>query len=363
MRKITTLCLVATLILTSCGHKGYTVTGVMPESMDGDTVFIAAVGGDKLELVDTAFVANGTFTFTGVQEVPVNRYLVYKGMDDLRPYRLNFFLENGRIDVQMAREDGAGVISGTTTNNAYQQFNESIRAIMLERNKIYEMSAETDEERDAKMQALNDVNDQMITAMKQGIEKNLSSSLGVYLLGSYYHSIENSELENYINQLPAALQEEATIVKLKEYVEVVKATSKGQKYIDFELNDTKDNPVKLSDYVGKHKLVLVDFWASWCGPCRRDMPKVVEAYAIYKSKGLEIVGVSLDSNADAWKKSIDALGVTWPQMSDLKGWGSEAGKLYGVRSIPHMMLIDQEGVIVARGVHAKDLQEKLEELL
>ena len=121
--------------------------------------------------------------------------------------------------------------------------------------------------------------------------------------------------------------------------------------------------VKLSDYVGKGKVVLVDFWASWCGPCRREMPNLVEAYAKYKNKNFEIVGVSLDQSADAWKEAIKKLNITWPQMSDLKGWQNEGAQLYAVNSIPHTMLVDADGTILARGLHGEKLQTKLEEVL
>ena len=119
--------------------------------------------------------------------------------------------------------------------------------------------------------------------------------------------------------------------------------------------------VKLSDYVGKGKVVLVDFWASWCGPCRREMPNLVEAYAKYKNKNFEIVGVSLDQSADAWKEAIKKLNITWPQMSDLKYWNCEGAQLYAVSSIPHTVLIDGEGTILARGLHGDELQEKIAE--
>ena len=119
----------------------------------------------------------------------------------------------------------------------------------------------------------------------------------------------------------------------------------------------------MSDYAGKGKVVLVDFWASWCGPCRREMPNLVEAYAKYKGKNFEIVGVSLDQNADSWKEAIKTLKMTWPQMSDLKYWNSEGAQLYAVNSIPHTMLIDGEGTIIARGLHGEELQTKIAEAL
>ena len=110
-------------------------------------------------------------------------------------------------------------------------------------------------------------------------------------------------------------------------------------------------------------VVLVDFWASWCGPCRREMPNLVEAYKKYRNKGFEIVGVSLDRDAEAWKNGIEKLDITWPQMSDLKYWDCEGAKLYAVSSIPHTVLIDGEGVILARGLHGEELQEQIAEAL
>ena len=110
--------------------------------------------------------------------------------------------------------------------------------------------------------------------------------------------------------------------------------------------------------VGKGKLVLVDFWASWCGPCRQAMPDLIKVYTDYKGK-LEIVGVSLDENPGAWKKAIARLGITWPQMSDNKGWASPAAMQYGVHSIPHTLLIDNDGTIIGRNLHGEELTDKL----
>lgn len=111
------------------------------------------------------------------------------------------------------------------------------------------------------------------------------------------------------------------------------------------------------------KTVLLDFWASWCGPCRREMPNLVEAYKKYRNKGFEIVGVSLDRDAEAWKNGIEKLDITWPQMSDLKYWDCEGAKLYAVSSIPHTVLIDGEGIILARSLHGEELQEQIAEAL
>lgn len=134
-------------------------------------------------------------------------------------------------------------------------------------------------------------------------------------------------------------------------------------YIDFGMETPEGAPIKVSDFVSKNKYTLIDFWASWCGPCHAEMPTVVKAYNDFHTKGLEIVGVSLDSNKDNWVKAIDDLKMTWPQMSDLKGWESAGAQLYHVRGIPTNVLVDQQGRIVAQDLRGENLLLKLAELL
>ena len=172
--------------------------------------------------------------------------------------------------------------------------------------------------------------------------------------------------DGYFNLYPGVkryMENAIETARKKEYVETIAKTSEGQKYTDFALDTPEGKEVKLSDYVSENKYTLVDFWASWCGPCRKEMPSVAAAYAKYKAKGFGVVGVSLDSNPESWKKGIADLKITWPQMSDLKGWQSEAARLYGVRSIPSTVLVAQDGTIVARDLRGEDIASKLAELL
>lgn len=132
---------------------------------------------------------------------------------------------------------------------------------------------------------------------------------------------------------------------------------------DADLATLQGKSVKLSDYVGKHKYVLVDFWASWCGPCMREMPNVKAAYAKYKDSGLEIVGISLDKDKAAWEGAVKRVGMTWPQMTDMTANGSKVATSYGVQYIPYIVIFDKKGNIVAQKLHGAELLAKLEELM
>ena len=146
-------------------------------------------------------------------------------------------------------------------------------------------------------------------------------------------------------------------------VDVASATEPGNTFVDIALPGPQGQTVWVGDYVGHNKLVLIDFWASWCGPCMREMPTVVKAYERFHAKGLEIVGVSLDKDKANWLAAIEQTGQKWPQMSDLKGWDSEGAALYGIQSIPANVLINEQGEIVARDLRGDALLKEIESRL
>ncbi len=156
------------------------------------------------------------------------------------------------------------------------------------------------------------------------------------------------------------------IEKTKEITEEDTSTNGiaiGSTYKDFTLRTPEGEEKSLSELMQGHKLTLVDFWASWCGPCRQEMPNVVAVYEEFKPLGLEIIGVSFDNDLESWKSAIEKLNITWPQVSDLNGWDNAAGRLYDVNSIPCTMLINDKGIIVAKDLRGNDLREKIAEFI
>ena len=148
-----------------------------------------------------------------------------------------------------------------------------------------------------------------------------------------------------------------------EEIDLAAATGINSKFVDLGLPGPQGQTVWVGDYVGQNKLVLIDFWASWCGPCIRELPNVVKAYERFHDKGLEIVGVSLDKDKASWLAAIEQTGQKWPQMSDLKGWDCAGAQIYGIQSIPANVLIDDHGKIVARDLRGDALLEEIESRL
>ena len=248
---------------------------------------------------------------------------------------IDFFLENGKINIALTKDNDSA--TGTSNNDAYQAIRTQINDISQKMNAIYEAmgdSSLSDEQKEAKQKEGARLEEEYDKVIKEGVQKNITNPVGVFLFKQTFYNNSTEENAALLEQIPANFQNDETIVKVKEQTEKQKKTAVGTKFIDFEMQTPEGKTVKLSDYAGKGKVVLVDFWASWCGPCRREMPNLVEAYAQYKGKNFEIVGVSLDQDAAAWKESIKKLNMTWPQMSDLKFWQSEGAQLYAVNSIP-----------------------------
>lgn len=366
MKKLTYLVIAAAAIgMIACtgGKKaGYVITGTVEGAVDGDTVFLQEVAGRQLNKLDTAIIANGTFTFEGVQDSTVNRYLTCKTGD--MGLSMDFFLENGAINVALTKDNDSA--TGTKNNDAYQEVRSQVSALALKMNALYETMSDstlTEAQKEAKIEELNKMREEMGAIQLEGIKKNITNPVGVEMFKQNYYNLSTAENEALLQQVPANFQTDKVILKIKEITERQKKTAVGEKFTDFAMLTPDGKPVKLSDYVGKGKVVLVDFWASWCGPCIREMPNLIEAYKQYKGKKFEIVGVSLDQSNDAWKESIKKLGITWPQMSDLKSWNNEGAQLYAVNGIPHVVLIDGDGTIIARGLHGEELKAKLAEVL
>jgi thiol-disulfide isomerase/thioredoxin len=208
---------------------------------------------------------------------------------------------------------------------------------------------------------LDSISNEQLKLVKRIIRENKHNQLPASYIKEAMYELGYEGLKEALDPT-AAYYNNPDLEKPKQLLASFEKRKPGTMFHELTMKDMEDREVKLSQWAGKGNYVLVDFWASWCGPCRQEMPNVIQNYERYHAKGFEVVGVSFDQKKDAWVAAVQQMGMRWPQMSDLKGWQCAASDIYGVRSIPASVLLDPQGKIIAIDLRGKALGAKLKEI-
>ena len=335
----------------------YSINGISNEN--GKTVSL--IDRKTNQTVNTATVADGKFTMSGNAEKDAFMAIGIKES----PWATIFFNDGTPMTINL----NDSTLKGSPLNERLVHYDIDINASYA--SFLMKMQSMSEEERKAKEIEL--VGGLMIATMKmmEGVKKVFNEEsetlIPVAFISEYQQVFGQQKLDSVLATKPAwashpIVQQQVQQWAQQKALEEKKLAFIGKQFIDLEEADPDGKMHKLSEYVGKGKWVLVDFWASWCGPCKAEMPNVVAAYDKYHAKGFDIVGLSFDNKKEPWVKDIEYLKIPWIHLSDLKGWNTVASKVYGVNSIPDNLLIDPQGKIVARGLRAQALHAKLAEI-
>lgn len=308
-------------------------------------------------------MVDGSFTFNGAVTLPEMWYLSLKDNEISVP----LFIENAEVNVKIYPDSiDKSIVQGSNSHDTYIQYVALDKASIKKMEEVYNAWKTAKDAGDTLTMNKNDLlSEEIEKEMKEQlisfVKSNDKTTVSPYLITRNSWQFDLSELENLIGVLDTSMNSSTYYQAIEKRIEVLRKVAIGQFAPDFTLNDSTGNPISLSSLKGK--ILLVDFWAAWCGPCRAENPNVVKAWQKYKSKGFDVLGVSFDTNRDKWIKAIKDDKLTWTHVSDLKGWDNEAGKLYGINSIPANVLLDRDQKIIASGLRGEDLHKKLKELL
>lgn len=355
--KRTFLFALSLVALTASAQK-YTVKGTVPDSVK--TVYLYNLETPRGEMPDSVAVHNGTFTFSGDAQGKPFATVSYAHKQNAPTIILD-----GDVTVDLATNKVSGSASNVKLSEAQQRQNaylEQLRNIQKEGMAYYEKYGAVPDSVGEKLYAKQDkIFEELVGDIKTTCEKETNEIYPIVLLNSWYSYLEKDDVIRLVDS-GAAYMNTGLAKRIKTAAEGWRRQVVGVMFTDLEEADTTGTMHKLSEYLGKGNYVLIDFWASWCGPCMKEMPNVKALYDKYHAKGFDVVGLSFDSDKAAWTGAINRLQIGWHHLSDLQGWKSLAGQTYGVNAIPATLLVGPDGKIVANGLRGDKLAQKLAEI-
>ena len=361
MKKITSILLMGAA-LASCGapgNEGYEINGSYVDStMDSSKVFL--MNGE--EVVDSAVMADKSFAFKGAVDSILAYRLAFKyEMGGQKGYRTlsKVFLEPG-TKLNVTFDKGVKMTDNGGVNEIYSNFLEEAQKLQEEQMNKYQELMAAQVERDSVMKVMSQMTDAALKTWKEAISNNGDNIVGAAIFSEFCPSIrEKAEFDSICATLKYTDLFES-IVQQKEHFERVEATSEGKMFTDFGGKDLDGKDVKLSDFVGKGKYVLVDFWASWCGPCRGEIPNILAVNKKYAGEKFMVVGVDVWDQLDKFKEAVEAEKINYSQIFTE---GKDATSLYGINGIPQIMLFAPDGTIVKRNLRGEAIEATVAENL
>lgn len=377
MKKTFLLLFIAALFAACSNKNNFTVEGSISSELEfaqleGTRVYLQKIADDFETIVtlDSATITDGKFSLKGDANSAQLRFVI---LDPERlpgdDFAIPFLTEAGTIKMSFGYPN---TLSGTPTNDAYNKLLVAELDMRVKLMDEYSALEERIEKQPDAADSLLVASEKENTEIQRGrnlvfldfIKSNINNEFGKYLfVVSGKKNLDAVQVREALDVADAEFKELETVKKIVKRVQGMENSAEGKMFTDFTMQNPAGESVSLSDYAAKDKYVLLDFWASWCAPCRADIPHVIGLYNKYKNKGLEVIGVSLDNDRDAWLKAVEELKMPYVQMSDLLGMGSPAATLYGIEAIPFLLVLNKEGVIVAKDLRGKELDDKLAELL